>query len=677
MGKLDRASLHFAVSTFAAGMLALYLAMCIDLRNPYWSMMTAYIVSHPLAGAVRSKAVYRLLGTLLGASAAVVLVPNLVNTPALLILALAFWVGGCLAVSVLDRSPRSYILLLAGYTAAIIGFPAVNNPGGIFDVAVLRAQEIGLGILCGTLVHSLWFPQPVGKVIYVRLESWLKEADRWALDLLQGGDPATLEKDRVRLAAAATEIHGLATHLPFDTSRLRETTAVVHVLHDRLLLLLPILASFSDRLQGAGEQSTLAPVFGRVSHWIESGADLETGRVLVQELSGALAQEKQHQPLAWEALTRISLLTRLQDLVRNLGEGHALLAQLRQPELTLDTQLAQAVAHAEARPLHRDLGLALLSGTAAVLSIVVTCAVWVGAGWVEGSASAVIVAILCCLFAAMDDPVPAIRVFGLSLVISMPLAGLYQFGIFPAINSFPMLVLCLIPLMLPLLYLMMKPKWAMLALVVLLNFSNSLAIQEHFSGDFAFFINTNLSVFFGVYVAIFVNRSLRSLSTAASARRLLLHSWGNLARMAQGRVVEPAAAFTSRMVDRLGLLAPRLAALSDPELTGDSVLKELRVGMDLLVLQELRSKAAPHVAEVVEDLLAALAEYYRQLAADAGASRAAEGAEHLLATLDRALVRVSTEPEGTDAAVAALVGLRRNLFPQANPGLMSSVECPA
>src|SRR5208337_359094 len=110
MLRLDRTALLFSVNTFAAAMLALYIAFSIGLSQPYWAMTTAYIVSHPLSGAVRSKAVYRILGTLLGASAAVGLVPNLVDSPVLLSLALALWVGGCLAVSLLDRTPRSYVL---------------------------------------------------------------------------------------------------------------------------------------------------------------------------------------------------------------------------------------------------------------------------------------------------------------------------------------------------------------------------------------------------------------------------------------------------------------------------------------------------------------------------------------------------------------------------------------
>jgi hypothetical protein len=167
-------------------MLALYIGFALGLPRPYWAMTTAYIVSQPLAGRRALQGRLSAAGHLLGAAAAVAMVPNLVNAPVLLCLAMALWVGGCLTVSLLDRTPRSYILMLAGYTAAIIGFPSVNQPGGIFEVAVSRAVEIGLGILCATLVHSLVFPRPVGTVLRQRLAAWLGEADRLGAGRAEG-----------------------------------------------------------------------------------------------------------------------------------------------------------------------------------------------------------------------------------------------------------------------------------------------------------------------------------------------------------------------------------------------------------------------------------------------------------------------------------------------------------
>jgi hypothetical protein len=61
------ADVVFALKTFAAAMLALIIALWLDLQRPYWAMTTVYITSQPLAGATSSKAFYRVLGTLIGA----------------------------------------------------------------------------------------------------------------------------------------------------------------------------------------------------------------------------------------------------------------------------------------------------------------------------------------------------------------------------------------------------------------------------------------------------------------------------------------------------------------------------------------------------------------------------------------------------------------------------------
>ncbi|MGB7916452.1 MAG: FUSC family protein, partial [Rhodomicrobium sp.] len=194
----------FALKTFAAAIIALYLAMLLDLPRPYWALGTVYITSQVLAGATRSKAFYRVCGTVLGAAVSVVLVPNLVNAPVLLSLAIAAWVGFCLYFSLLDRTPRSYLLMLAGYSAAIVGFPSVNAPEAIFDTAVARVQEITLGILCASAISTLVFPQSVLPLISDRLDGWIRSARGWVCDILERNSAATdTQAERLRLASDA------------------------------------------------------------------------------------------------------------------------------------------------------------------------------------------------------------------------------------------------------------------------------------------------------------------------------------------------------------------------------------------------------------------------------------------------------------------------------------------
>lgn len=657
--RFDRHTLLFSANSFAAAMLALYIGFAMGLPRPYWAMTTAYIVSQPLAGAVRSKAVYRVLGTVLGAMAAVTLVPNLVNAPWLLSLALALWVGGCLTVSLLDRTPRSYVLMLAGYTAAIIGFPSVGQPDAIFDVAVSRVIEIGLGILCATLVHSLIFPRPVGTVLRYRLKTWLGEADHWALDVLRGEDAGD---DRRRLAAAASEIQMLATHLPFDTSRLRETTGVVRALHERMLLLIPLLSGVADRMEALSEvrDNRVRAALNAVVAWIEAGAPRDQALDLIERLETLAAHRR---GAAWSNLLIESLLVRLSDTVRALGEAHALMTRLSDPDAPLSPELDAAARGKGMRPMHADLPLAVLSGGAAAIAILLSCAAWILAGWGDGAAAPVMAAVFCCFFAAMDDPVPAIKNFGLYSLVSLPLAAAYMFAILPAIDGFPMLVAAMAPPLLLLGLYIPNPATMGSALAVLMGFCNALALQETFSADFAGFLNGNLGQFVGLLFAIMVTAGLRSMGVDAGARRLLVRTWKGLARLSRARQAPEPAAFAAILVDRLGMLTPKLAQTGrGQDFVGVDALRDLRVGMNLVAVQTARPDLPPEGKVQLDAALDAVGDHFAALAA--GGVR--KPGEELLARIDTALRGLSIAPAASAVqGVAGLVGLRRNLFPEA------------
>ncbi|MBQ1541015.1 MAG: FUSC family protein [Caulobacteraceae bacterium] len=664
--KIDRAAALFSANSFAAAMLALFIGFSLGLPRPYWAMTTAYIVSQPLSGAVRSKAVYRVAGTLLGAAATVALVPNLVNSPLLLSLALAIWVGGCLAVSLLDRTPRSYVLMLAGYTAAIIGFPSVGAPAGVFDAAVARTVEITLGILCAGLIHSLVFPRPVGAVLSARIGTWLDDADRWALDLLTRRPDGEVDRDRRQLAGAATDIHLLSTHLPFDTSRLRETTAAVRVLHERMLLLVPALSGLSDRLaalraEGREPGPETAALIDEAAAWIGAGSGWDEAAPLLARLrarADALSPDA-----AWPALLEVSLTARLHDVVERLRDARAALGHIRERS-PLPAPLAAAPDVAAKRRLHRDYGLAALSGLAAAVAVFGVCAAWIGTGWPDGAAAAVMAAVFCCFFASQDDPAPAIANFGLFTLVSLPIAAAYQFAVLPRIDGFPMLAMVLAPTLLALGVFVASPRHAGSAMAVLMGFCNALALQETFNADFAGFLNANLAQFVGLFAAIGVTRLMRSMSVDASARRLLRQTWRNLARQMRRNDVPTPAAFADILVDRLGLLTPKLAAGGGRgDLVGVDALRDLRIGMNLMAIQRARPSLGA-AADPAGRLLAAVGDHFAGLAARPGRRQPPPPTLDALDETLRQAVRRPPSPERL-GGVSGLIGLRRNLFPDA------------
>ena len=65
----------FSSNCFIAAMLALFVSFSLGLERPFWAMTTVYITSQPLSGAVRSKAVFRLIGTAVGGAATIAMVP--------------------------------------------------------------------------------------------------------------------------------------------------------------------------------------------------------------------------------------------------------------------------------------------------------------------------------------------------------------------------------------------------------------------------------------------------------------------------------------------------------------------------------------------------------------------------------------------------------------------------
>src|ERR1700733_3098560 len=271
------AALVFALRTFAAAMLALSIALWLDMPRPYWAMASVYITSNPLTGATGSKAVYRLLGTLIGAAGAILLVPNLVNAPELLSLAIALWVGVCLYLSLIDGTPRAYVFMLSGYTVALLGFPILTAPELTFDIVASRVQEIMLGIVIASVVSTLVMPQSVASAIAAKADAWLADARRLGIDVLSGGG-SDRERDsqRVRLAAAAAEIDQLSGHLDYEAATSANMAQGLRRLRQHMLALLPLLGSIEDR-RGALEQdqetsARMAAICARIARWLEDGA---------------------------------------------------------------------------------------------------------------------------------------------------------------------------------------------------------------------------------------------------------------------------------------------------------------------------------------------------------------------------------------------------------------------
>jgi uncharacterized membrane protein YccC len=668
----------FSINSFAAAMLALYIAFSIGLPRPYWAMLTVYITVQPLSGALRSKAVYRVVGTFMGGVASVALVPNLVNSPIVLSLALAAWVGFCLYISLLDRTPRSYMFMLAGYTAGIIGFPSVTAPDTIFDTALSRVEEITLGIVCATVVHTIFFPRSVLAFINQRIKTILQDAEHWAIetwapDVLTGERYLSLAKDREKLAAEITELYILSTHLPFDTANHLPTTQAVNALQDRLSLLLPLASAVEDRRRAlkavGGMTPNIIDLFNRVRDWVASGNKGTREEALALHEACDAARPELGLGADWAALLKASLLARMGELVDDWQDARELAAYIASPDRPLPRKLTDRLSATGTRVLHRDHGLAFLSGFASFAAILACCAFWIATAWPEGAVAPLAAAIFSSFFAAQDDPAPSIRKFMISTFISYPFATGYIFAVFPAIDGFPMLVAVLAPLFLILGALQGNPPTFPVAIALILGVCNALALQEVFTENFPQFTGNFIAQIIGIWSALVSTQLFRSIGAEFSARRIVHFAWRDLAVNAAAKPEDciDRSVWTSKMLDRLGLLIPRLGLIERPDavLASADLLNDLRIGLNVADLQQARRTAAPDAERSIAHVLTALATSFRKM--HIGKPRPVQA--RLLIEIDEAIGDVSAEvfsPE-RDTCLWALAGLRRNLFPSAEP----------
>ncbi|HVR48551.1 MAG TPA: FUSC family protein [Pseudorhodoferax sp.] len=682
--RFTRAELLFSAKCLAAATLAFYLACRAGLPRPFWALMTAYIVAHPLASHVRSKAVFRLLGTLLGCLATIVLIPPLSGAPELLSLALALWTGLCLYLSLLDRSARAYVFMLAGYSAALIGFPLVDAPAAMFDTAIARVEEIGLGILCASLVHSTVLPVGLGPALLGTMDRALGDARRWMDDLLSAGSngmPGTqgapgragrVAADRHRLAMDITQLRLLSTHVPFDVGHLRWTAGAIGAMQDRMAALAPVLLAVEDRLQALEEAEgrlagDICAALAQLPRALDADASADTQHAVGQALH-ALAQGPA--ATAWVRALRVDLAARLGALHRQWRACCALRSEIGAGLATGKAAFKHPSALGR-RVLHRDKGLALRSAATAVLATCAACAVWIATGWPGGAAIAMSAAVFCSFFATLDDPVPAMRQLVVALLWSLPVSVFYVLVALPWARNFEMLVFSAAPFLLLVGCHLARPASALPALGMFFGVVGTLALHDTANADLVTCIQSNIALLVGALIAARTTALLRSVGADWSAQRLRRAGLRDLAALlARPRHDAYTRAYAGRMLDRIALLVPRVAARGgnggDGSATARQALRELGLGSDIAELLQPRTGLA---AEPLARLLASLAGLLRaRLAGGSVAAVAAVAPAPLLRQIDGLLLQAlhaATAPPG----LSALVGLRRHLFPTAPAAL--------
>ena len=211
-----------------------------------------------------------------------------------------------------------------------------------------------------------------------------------------------------------------------------------------------------------------------------------------------------------------------------------------------------------------------------------------------------------------------------------------------------------------------SPGRTRMMVMVMVRSGESLAMQCRYKMSLVSYMDQGWAVMGGVGFALVWTLVTKPFGAGLVARRLVHAGWRDMAEMAAGTRLHDHATLSSRTVDRLGQLMPRLANGDSEELARVDVLAELRVGYNILALQRDRRILPEPVKQRVNGVLAGVAELFRERLARRSALPATTA---LRDTIDAALAITLDRARG-DAArntADAPVGPRRALYPQA-PG---------
>ncbi|MFJ4118626.1 FUSC family protein [Pseudomonas psychrophila] len=599
----------YGVRTFAASMIALYIALLMEMPRPYWAMATVYIVSSPFVGPTSSKAVYRALGTLIGAAAAVFFVPLFVQTPFLLVLVIALWTGILLFLSLHLRTANSYVFMLAGYTMPMIALPIVDNPLNVFDIAVSRTEEIMLGIVCAAVVGSMFWPRRLTPVFIDSAAKWFADASNYSKHFLaRDVEPSKASGLRASMVTTFNSLEMMIGQLPHEGAH-PQTVRNTKELRGRMIHLLPVVDALDDALYALERRAPelldkVTPLLDHAQRWLENtrdGASIEHWQALRHELEVL-------QPSATALDDRRQLV--FSNVLYRLGEWIDLWQDCRSLQTAISTG-NQEVWRAVYRHwrLGRltpflDRGLMLYSAFSTVTAIVVASVLWILLGWTDGASAVILAAVACSFFASMDDPAPQIYRFFFWTSLSVVFASLYLFVILPNLHDFPMLVLAFAVPFICVGTLTVQPRFYLGTLLTIVNTASFISIQGAYDADFMVFMNANLAGPIGLLFAFVWTLIARPFGAELAAKRLTRFSWRDIVTLTQPATLAEHRHMGAQMLDRLMQHLPRLALTGQD--TG-SALRDLRVALNLLDLLAY----APRVTGVPQRLL-------RQVVSDVG-----------------------------------------------------------
>ncbi|MFP6561757.1 FUSC family protein [Paraburkholderia sp. B3] len=445
--------------TVAAGLLAMGMAMLLDLPQPRIAMTTVFVLMQPLSGMVFAKSVYRIVGTVVGMIAAVVLGGVFIQQPELYIAGIAGWMAACTAAAMRNRHFRWYAFVLAGYTAALIGIPLVQQPNGLFLAALGRGAEVAVGILCSGMVSAVIVPRQTGLLLEQTLRTRFVDFTAFASDVLSG----RLERGAFegRFAHLVDDVVGFETTRAFaffEDPAMRSRSPLLARLNSEFMDVcarLHALRQLLKRLRGSDSAiAPLAPYFSELAARLAQRPRRgESDREYALRLADALEAWQRTLPRHVRE-TRRPLEAATPDWLQDFDTSAELVWRFtseivrysRTYASVTQPQLAQARRTARYEP--RTSGY-VVAFTFVRTAVVVSAlgAFWIETDWPSGGMAVIAAALTCALTSSTPGATRMAAQMAAGAACAALAGYLFTCYVYPNVDGFPLLCAVLAPVL--------------------------------------------------------------------------------------------------------------------------------------------------------------------------------------------------------------------------------------
>jgi uncharacterized membrane protein YccC len=449
------------LKTVAAALLALGIAMRLELPSPRTAMLTVFVLMQPMSGMVLAKSFYRVVGTAAGMIAALVLGGVFAQQPELYMLGMTLWIGACTAAAVCYRQFRWYSFVLAGYTAALIGIPNVMEPNNLFMAALTRAAEVTVGILCSGAIGALVLPLKSGTALRHSVRTRHMRLCAFAASVLEERvEHAPFEArfgDLVDEIVGFEAARGFASfddpNMRFRSRRLARLNSEfmdvctrLHVLHQLLKRLHAAQAGRVDAMATPYFRELSSLLTGQRNLTDTSAERVAKAALHLRELQSSLPQriletrrsvEGSAPELLLDFDTTMELLSRFVDDLLRYTQTYASLADQNHI-------LERSVTKYTVRTSSCVVGFTFLR---TVVAVAVTAAFWIATDWPSGGLAVIGAAITCALGSSSPNPSKLSSQMAVGTVVAVVVAYLITCYAYPNIDGFPLLCVALAPVM--------------------------------------------------------------------------------------------------------------------------------------------------------------------------------------------------------------------------------------